>query len=108
MTALFIIEYALAKTLIELGIQPNSLIGHSLGEYVAACIAGTFSFENGIALICERALLMQSTPPGEMLAIECEREDVIDFFKISSVELALHNTQTNYIFSGAIEEIKKT
>ena len=104
--ALFIIEYALAKTLIELGIQPNSLIGHSLGEYVAASIAGVFSFENGIALICERALLMQTTSPGEMLAVECEKEDALNFLRISRVELALHNTQTHYIFSGEIESIK--
>ena len=104
--ALFIIEYALAKTLIELGIQPNSLIGHSQGEYVAASIAGVFSFENGIALICERALLMQTTSPGEMLAVECEKEDALNFLRISRVELALHNTQTHYIFSGGIESIK--
>ncbi|MBA4283871.1 MAG: non-ribosomal peptide synthetase/polyketide synthase [Candidatus Puniceispirillum sp.] len=104
--ALFIIEYALAKTLIEMGVKPTSMIGHSLGEYVAACIAGIFSFENGIALICERALLMQNTPRGEMLAIECEKEDALHFLTISNVELALHNTQNNYIFSGTIEEIK--
>ncbi|MCR9192978.1 MAG: amino acid adenylation domain-containing protein [Gammaproteobacteria bacterium] len=104
--ALFIIEYALAKTLIKLGARPNALIGHSLGEYVAACIAEIFTFENGIALICERANLMQNTSPGEMLAIECGREDALYFLKISNAELAIHNTENNYIFSGAIDDIK--
>lgn len=104
--ALFIIEYALARTLIAFGIRPNAMIGHSLGEYVAACIAGVFSFEHGVALICERALLMQNTESGEMLAIECDEKDTLNLLKISNVELALHNTQNNYIFSGTIEEIK--
>jgi polyketide synthase PksJ len=105
--ALFIIEYALAKLLIDCGIKPDSLIGHSLGEYVAACLSGVFSFEDGIALICERGLLMASAPKGKMLAIECSEEEFYLFTSIANIELALHNTTNHCVVSGEALEIDK-
>ena len=105
--ALFIIEYALGKLLMHYGIQPNALIGHSLGEYVAACLAGVFSFEEGVALICQRGLLMASAPKGAMLAIECAIEDFERFQKtVPGVELALHNSSQHCVASGTLEEIE--
>ena len=105
--ALFIIEYALARLLMDCGIKPDSLIGHSLGEYVAACLAGVFSFEDGIALICERGLLMASAPKGKMLAIECSEEEFSSFTSIANVELALHNAINHCVASGEALEIDK-
>ena len=66
---IFTIEYALAKLWMSWGIQPSLLIGHSIGEYVAAVIAGTFKLENALNLLSTRARLMQDLPAGGMLAI---------------------------------------
>ena len=105
--ALFIIEYALAKLLIHYGIQPNALIGHSLGEYVAACLADVFSFEDGVALVCQRGLLMASAPKGAMLAIECSIENFERFQKtVPGIELALHNSSQHCVASGTSQEME--
>lgn len=66
---IFTVEYALAKFWISLGVKPALLIGHSIGEYVAAVIAGTFSLEHATRLLSIRARMMQNLPGGSMLAI---------------------------------------
>jgi acyl transferase domain-containing protein/acyl-CoA synthetase (AMP-forming)/AMP-acid ligase II/SAM-dependent methyltransferase/acyl carrier protein len=66
--ALFAVEYALAKTWTHWGIEPAALLGHSLGELVAACVAGVFALEDGLRLAVERGRAMQACAAGEMLA----------------------------------------
>lgn len=66
---LFLIEYALAKTIMSFGISPNCMIGHSLGEYVAACLADVITFEDAVKIVYKRAQLMSSVKPGVMIAV---------------------------------------
>jgi acyl transferase domain-containing protein/acyl carrier protein len=67
--ALFVVSYALARLLMQLGITPDIMIGHSIGEYVAACISGVFSLEDALSLVLKRGELMQQMAPGSMLSI---------------------------------------
>ncbi len=75
--ALFAVEYALAKLWQSWGIEPDAMIGHSLGEYVAATLAGVFSLADAAVLICRRARLIQDRPPGAMLAVPLAEESVM-------------------------------
>lgn len=103
--ALFIIEYALAKLLMHYGIQPHALIGHSIGEYVAACLADVFSLKDAIKLVCQRGLCMAKAPKGAMLAIECNDIEFFDLTQGLPVELALHNSIGQCVASGSGEAI---
>lgn len=102
---LFIIEYALAQLLMSYGVKPDVLIGHSIGEYVAACLAGVFSFEDAIIIVCERGLLMASAERGDMLAIACSAEEFNVYQQLIPVELALHNASNHCVASGSAAEI---
>ena len=66
---LFAIEYALLKLWEHWGVRPTALIGHSLGEYLGACAAGVIDLEAALELVCARGQLMQSAPPGAMMAV---------------------------------------
>jgi acyl transferase domain-containing protein len=67
--ALFVIEYALARQWIAWGIRPAAMIGHSIGEYVAACVSGVLALEDALALVAKRGQLIQEMAKGSMLAI---------------------------------------
>ena len=75
--ALFAIEYAMAQVWRSWGIEPAAVIGHSVGEYVAACVAGVFTLDEGLRLIAARGRLMQALPPGgSMAAVFASRDEV--------------------------------
>lgn len=103
--AIFAIDYALAKLWMHWGVVPNVLLGHSLGEYVAACLAGVFSLEDALALVAERGRLMQSVSPGAMLSVPLEPQAVKARLG-KDLALAAINTPDLCVVSGPCEAIE--
>ncbi|MEL7224373.1 MAG: type I polyketide synthase, partial [Cyanobacteria bacterium J06576_12] len=103
--ALFAIEYALAQLWMAWGVQPQAMIGHSIGEYVAACVAGVFSLKEAIALIVKRGQLMQRCTPGSMLSVLATAA-TLQLLLTHSTELAVINSPQNCVVSGPTDAIK--
>jgi amino acid adenylation domain-containing protein len=74
--AIFTIEYALAKLWMSWGIRPQGMLGHSVGEFVAACLAGVFSLEDALSLVASRGQMMQELAPGGMLSVRLPESEV--------------------------------
>lgn len=104
--SLFVIEYALAHLLMTWGIQPVAMIGHSIGEYVAACLAGVFSLEDALILVAERGRLMRQMPPGAMLSVRLTEAEVQPFLD-PDLCLAAVNAPSQCVVAGSIEAIDK-
>ncbi len=103
--ALFVVEYALAQLWMAWGVKPQAMIGHSIGEYVAACIAGVFSLEDGLQLVASRGQLMQSLPMGSMLAISLPADQVMALIEdYPHIDLATLNGPV-CVVSGPTSEI---
>lgn len=107
--ALFAVEYALAKLWMAWGIQPAAMIGHSSGEYVAACLAGVFSLEDALGLVAARGQLMQSRQGGKMLSVRLPEDEVRSLID-DELSIAAINSPSSCTVSGAekaVEEFKK-
>ncbi len=103
---LFAFEYALAKLLIAWGINPYGMIGHSIGEYVPACLAGVFSLEDALKLVVTRGKLMQRMPKGAMLGIPLSEETLVPILKeYENISLAAVNSVSHCVVSGSFESI---
>jgi acyl transferase domain-containing protein len=102
--ALFVIEYALAQLWQEWGIKPQAMLGHSIGEYVAACLAGVFSLEDALTLVVKRGQLMQTMPPGAMLSVNLD-EAALKPFLNENLALAGVNAQALCVVAGPFEAI---
>jgi acyl transferase domain-containing protein len=106
--AIFCIEYALTKLLAHFKIQPTVLIGHSIGEIVALCVAETLSLEDAVKLVYTRATLMQNTPNnnGSMAAVFCNAGTIEQYNHDKIIEIAGYNTQNNTTITGTKENIE--
>lgn len=107
--ALFVIEYALAQLWMQWGVQPRAMIGHSIGEYVAACLAGVFSLEDALAIVAARGRLMNELPPGAMLAVLMPEDEARALLN-DDLSMAAVNGSSDCVVSGttpAIDDLEK-
>jgi amino acid adenylation domain-containing protein len=104
--ALFVLEYALAQLWMAWGVRPAAMIGHSIGEYVAACLAGVFTLEEALTLVAIRGQLMQALPHGAMLSVPLPESKIQPILN-QELSLAAHNSPSQCVVSGTSEAIIK-
>ncbi|WP_346836051.1 type I polyketide synthase [Paenibacillus polymyxa] len=102
--AMFVIEYATAKLLMNWGIVPAAMIGHSIGEYVAACLSGVMDLKTTLRLVAERGRIIQSLAKGSMLSVHMSAEEAMKYCG-DHISLAVDNTDTLSVLSGETDEI---
>lgn len=102
----FATDVACARLLESFRIVPDLLIGHSLGEYAAACIAGVFDFADGLRLVARRGALMQSLPRGRMLAAVADRDALASYLG-DGVDVAALNAPESTVVSGPTEAVDR-
>jgi phthiocerol/phenolphthiocerol synthesis type-I polyketide synthase E len=103
--ALFLIEYALAKLWMTWGVRPKAMIGHSLGEYVAACLAGVFSLEDALSLVVLRGRLFEQLPCGAMLSVPLPEDKLRPLLK-GNLSIAAVNAPDQCVVSGPVAPIE--
>lgn len=101
---MFSVDYALAQWWLDLGVKPKAMIGHSVGEYVAAAIAGVLAHEDAISLVCKRAALMQSLPRGTMLSVALSEREIRNILP-AGLDLAAVNTPLQCVVAGPTESV---
>jgi iturin family lipopeptide synthetase A len=108
---LFSIEYALSKLLMSVGVRPEGMIGHSIGEFVSACIGEVFSLEDALTLVVRRGQLMQSVERGNMLSIIIDEESLLKRLEDhKEISIAAINSSEHLVVSGptsAVEKLKR-
>ncbi|MFC4857843.1 SDR family NAD(P)-dependent oxidoreductase [Actinophytocola glycyrrhizae] len=103
--ALFALEYALAMLWRDRGLTPDAMVGHSVGEYVAATVAGVFTLPDALRLVATRGRLMQSMPPGEMLAVQLDEDSVEPLLAGTGVTVATVNAPGTCVVAGPADGI---
>lgn len=103
--ALFVLSYGLATLWQSWGLVPKALLGHSIGEYVAACLAGVFSLEEALSLVVARGACMAKAPTGGMLAVGCSPETIRERLP-EGLDLAVVNSPERCVVAGPWELLK--
>lgn len=96
---IFLFEYSLAQLLMSYGVSPTCMIGHSIGEYVAACLSGVFSFEDALKLVVKRGQLMYGMQPGAMVSVALSEREAFKFVS-DKISIAAINSVDQVVFSG--------
>jgi len=104
--ALFLTEYALARTLQSFGIEADALLGHSMGEYVAACLGGTFTLPQAMQVVLLRGELFEQVQPGAMLIVPMTADEVLALGE-SDVSLAAANAPELSVLAGSAATIDR-
>ncbi|HBE72103.1 MAG TPA: hypothetical protein DDW52_28535 [Planctomycetaceae bacterium] len=104
--AIFAVSYSIAQCMLEMGIKPSHMVGHSVGEFVAATIAGVFSLEDALQLVAARGAAMQDLAPGSMLAVRMAESDLVGMLP-EGVEIAAVNGPQLTVVSGPTEQIQQ-
>ncbi len=104
--ALFVVEYALARLLMAWGVRPTAFIGHSIGEYTAACLSGVFSLDDALKLVAQRGRLIQSLAGGSMLAVQMSESQMLSILP-ETLALAAVNGVGQCVVSGPDEAIEQ-
>ena len=102
--AVFVIEYALARLLMHWGIQPQAMLGYSVGEYVAACLAGVLDLESALKLVAQRAKMIANLPGGAMLAVALSEQDIQPYLN-EQLSLAVINAPRTCVLAGSFQAI---
>jgi amino acid adenylation domain-containing protein len=102
--ALFVVSWATARLWMSWGVRPEAMLGHSIGEYVAACLAGVFSLEDALAVVAARGRLMNQMPPGAMLGVPLPAAEVLPLLG-EELSLAAVNRPAVSVVSGPVEAI---
>jgi acyl transferase domain-containing protein len=102
----FAVQYAMARSLLAVGVRPHALVGYSLGEYVAGCLAGVFSLEDALHLTALRARLVDAQPRGAMLAVS-SAPDALEPLLSESVSIAAFNGPELTVLAGFVDEIER-
>ncbi len=104
--AIFAIAYAISQLWLAWGVKPIAMIGHSIGEYVAACLAGVFTLEEALNLVVLRGRLMQKLPAGAMLAVSLSEAEIQPLLE-RDVAIAALNAPNFIVVSGTCEAINR-
>nr|VFK55470.1 MAG: malonyl CoA-acyl carrier protein transacylase [Candidatus Kentron sp. TUN]VFK61399.1 MAG: malonyl CoA-acyl carrier protein transacylase [Candidatus Kentron sp. TUN] len=107
--ALFSLEYALAKLWQSWGVKPDVVMGHSVGEYVAACVAGVFGLEDGLKLIAARGRSMQTLcEPGDMMALQMSESEALEIISpFEEISIAAINGSSSVVVSGTHQAMER-
>jgi acyl transferase domain-containing protein/acyl carrier protein len=103
--SIFLMEYALARLWMAWGVEPEAMMGHSLGEYAAACLAGVFSLEDAVALVALRGQLMDGLPRGAMLGVSLPEAELVPLLG-RDLDLAAVNAPSQCVVSGPVEAVE--
>ncbi len=103
--ALFATSFAAAQLWMSWGVKPSAMLGHSLGELVAACLASVMKLEDALIAVGARGAMMDALPPGGMLAVHASLAQLEPYLDGSDVDIAAENAPTSVVLSGPTERL---